>query len=162
MPLITVRNEYGEIQPITAAPEVMLDGNQVEEEDVRGLMVIFGTGKYLHYTDFDDTTVHSYYGIWDQGPIWEETDSLAVAQGKYLGTFGADRSLSNMGAGITLVEQEFIFKDSGWGVLTDNQPDWYNPFAIIPSGIHMGWHIYFPEPGERSLLQPTRRPALRS
>ena len=155
MPLITVRNEYGEVQPITAPPEVMLDGSQVEEVDVRGLMVIFGTGKYLHYTDFDDATVQSFYGIWDQGRIWEETDSLTVAQGKYLGTFGADRSLSNMGAGITLVEQEFIFKDSDWGVLTDNQPDWYNPFAIIPSGIHMGWHIDLPEIGERSLLQPT-------
>ncbi len=155
MPLITVRNEYGEVQPITAPPEVMLDGSQVEEVDVRGLMVIFGTGKYLHYTDFDDTTVQSYYGIWDQGPIWEETDSLTVAQGKYLGTFGADRSLSNMGAGITLVEQEFIFKSSEWGVLTDNQPDWYNPFKVIPGGIHMGWHIDLPEIGERSLLQPT-------
>ena len=41
MPLITVRNENGDVQPITAPPEVMLDGNQVEEEDVRGLMVIF-------------------------------------------------------------------------------------------------------------------------
>jgi type IV pilus assembly protein PilY1 len=118
-------------------------------------MVIFGTGKYLYYTDFDDTTVQSYYGIWDQDPIWEETDSLAVAQGKYLGTFGADRSLSNMGAGITLLEQEFIFKNSEWGVLTDNQPEWYNPFAAVPGGIHMGWRIDLPEPGERSLLQPT-------
>ena len=155
MPLITVRNENGEVQPITAPPEVMLDGNQVEEEDVRGLMVIFGTGKYLHYTDFSDTTVQSFYGIWDQSPIWEETDSLAVAQGKYLGTFGADRSLSNMGSGITLLEQEFIFKDSEWGVLTDTQPDWYNPFAVTSSGIHMGWYIDLPVSGERSLLQPT-------
>lgn len=155
MPLITVRNENGDVQPITAPPEVMLDGNQVEEEDVRGLMVIFGTGKYLHYTDFNDTTVQSFYGIWDQSPIWEDTDSLTVAQGKYLGTFGADRSLSNMGSGITLLEQEFIYKDSEWGVLTDNQPDWYNPFAVSPSGIHMGWYIDLPISGERSLLQPT-------
>jgi type IV pilus assembly protein PilY1 len=155
MPLITVRNENGDVQPITAPPEVMLDGNQVEEEDVRGLMVIFGTGKYLHYTDFNDTTVQSFYGIWDQSPIWEDTDSLTVARGKYLGTFGADRSLSNMGSGITLLEQEFIYKDSEWGVLTDNQPDWYNPFAASPSGIHMGWNIDLPISGERSLLQPT-------
>ena len=155
MPLITVRNESGDVQPITAPPEVMLDGSQVEEVDVRGLMVIFGTGKYLHYTDFSDATVQSYYGIWDHGPIWEETDSLTVAQGKYLGTFGADRSLSNMDSGITLLEQAFIFKSSEWGVLSDNQPDWYNPFAVIPGGIHMGWHIDLPESGERSLLQPT-------
>ena len=160
MPLITVGNADGDRQPITAPPEVMLDCSQVDDVDVRGLMVIFGTGKYLHYSDFTDTTMQSFYGIWDWGPIWEDTDSLSVAQGKSLGAFAANRSLTNLGGSITLLQQEFIWQDADWGVLTDHQPDWYNPFAVTASGIHMGWYIDLigldnVRDGERSLLQPT-------
>jgi type IV pilus assembly protein PilY1 len=123
-------------------------------------MVIFGTGQYLDYPDFSDATMQSFYGIWDWGPIWEAETSKAVAQGNFLGTFQADRSLSNLGSTITLLKQEFIWQDADWGVLTDHQPDWYNPFKATPSGIHMGWHIDLIgldgfKDGERSLLQPT-------
>jgi len=154
MPLIRVRNENGDIQPITAAPEVMLDCSQVNTVDARGLMVVFGTGRYLDAIDLSDTTMQAFYGIWDWAPIWEETDGLTVAREKYLGTFSADRSLSNL-SGATLLEQAFVFKDSDWGVLTDNPPDWYNPFDFLAGGIHMGWHIDLVESGERSVLQPT-------
>jgi type IV pilus assembly protein PilY1 len=159
MPLVTVRNENGDVQPITAAPEVMLDCSQVEESDARGLMVIFGTGQYLGYTDFSDDTVQSFYGIWDWGPIWEEEEGKSTAQGKYLGTFeggSGDRPLSNL-SGTTLLEQWFIWKDDAeeWGVLTNNQPDWFNDFVNPAEGTHMGWYIDLPLSGERSLLQPT-------
>ncbi|WP_167527648.1 PilC/PilY family type IV pilus protein [Desulfosarcina alkanivorans] len=153
-PLITVKNPSGQIQPITAAPEVMLDCVLLEEG--RGLMVIFGTGQYLNVADFTDTTTQSFYGIWDWGLIWEAEEGADVAESKYLGTFNADRSLSNMDTGITLLEQEFEYKDTEWGVLTDHQPQWFNPFeGMDGEGLHMGWHIDLPESGERMLLQPT-------
>ena len=93
MPLITVK-QAGEVQPITAAPEVMLDCVIMAEG--RGLMVIFGTGQYVNTDDFADTTVQSFYGIWDWGDMWEAKDDASVAKTKYLGTVNTDRSLSNV------------------------------------------------------------------
>ena len=153
MPLIQVKNVNGEVQPITGPLSAMLDCAELYEG--RGLMIVFGTGKYLGSADFTDTTVQSFYGVWDWGAIWEKTDGYGVAQTKYLGTFnGADGSLSNMGGGITLQEQYFEHKDTEWGVLTDFQPDWYNPFSG-GGGSHMGWRIDLAEAGERSVLKPT-------
>ena len=152
MPLITVKNPSGQIQPITSSPEVMLDCVLLPQG--RGLMVIFGTGQYLNAGDFNDATVQSLYGVWDWGAVWEAEDGYAVAKTKSLGTFNGDRSLSNMASGITLLEQSFILKDSAWGVLTDFQPDWVNPFVGSGIGTHMGWLIDLPEAGERSILKP--------
>jgi type IV pilus assembly protein PilY1 len=150
-PLISVRNDSGEIQPITAAPEVTLDCANLNEG--RGLMVIFGTGKYLGLDDLNDTTAQSFYGIWDWGEVWEKASGFDVAKTKYLGTVNADKSLSNLGSNITLVHQTFIQKDSQWGVLTDIQPAWYNPFKN--EGSNVGWTIDMEESRERSILQPT-------
>ncbi len=71
-PLVTVKNANGDIQPITTPPEVMLDC--ASTGDVRGLMVIFGTGQYLTTDDFVNVPVQSFYGIWDRGPLIEDGD----------------------------------------------------------------------------------------
>ncbi len=149
MPLITVRNPSGDIQPITAAPEVMLDCAALHQG--RGLMVFFGTGQYLNKADFDDTTVQSIYGVWDWGLVWEATDDLATAITKYMGTFQGDRSLSNSTG--TLMEQEFTDETELWWVMTDNEPVWLSP--VDDTGLHTGWYFDLPESdeGER-LIQP--------
>ena len=85
-PLITVRNTADFIQPITAAPEVMLDCAKSDwSKGGAGLMVIFATGRYLNSDDFDDVTTQSFYGIWDWGDIWEEKSGYTVAKEKYWG-----------------------------------------------------------------------------
>jgi type IV pilus assembly protein PilY1 len=48
-------------QPITSKPEVMFHPLGI------GLMVLFGTGKFLGITDFYDKRIQTVYGIWDYG-----------------------------------------------------------------------------------------------
>ena len=61
-PLFKARNDAGQLQPITARPEVTRGpmGN--------GLMVLFGTGKYLEPDDklISPARVNSFYGIVDR------------------------------------------------------------------------------------------------
>ena len=151
-PLISVKNINGDIQPITSPPQVMLDC--ASDGDVRGLMVIFGTGRYLNTDDFVNTPVNSYYGIWDRGPLIEDTDGLTVARTKYLGTFEADRSLTNM-SGVTLLEQVFEVVGTEFSALTDRPADWYDPAA--GSGTHVGWYWDMPDAGERMIRDPLLR-----
>jgi type IV pilus assembly protein PilY1 len=140
------------VQPITAAPEVMLDC--VMNAEGRGLMVIFGTGQYLNVDDFDDSRVQSFYGIWDWGDIWEAKEGFNVAKTKYLGSVNPDRSLST-DAGVTLLEQTFVSNALDWSILSDDQPVWYNPFD--DTGQHMGWMFDLPDPGERAIREPLLR-----
>ncbi|MEE4113807.1 MAG: PilC/PilY family type IV pilus protein, partial [Desulfobacteraceae bacterium] len=152
-PLVTVKNKSGDIQPITSPPQVMLDC--ASDGDVRGLMVIFGTGQYLTTDDFINMPVQSYYGIWDRGPLIEDTDGLAVARTSYLGSFEADRSLSNMPGGITLLEQEFEVYGAEFSALTDRPADWYDPAS--GSGSHVGWYWDMPVANERMVRDPLLR-----
>jgi type IV pilus assembly protein PilY1 len=149
-PLVTVKNENGDLQPITSPVEVMLDC--ATTGDVRGLMVIFGTGQYLTTDDFVNIPVQSYYGIWDRAPIVEDADGLDASRAAYLGTFEADRSLSNMPSGVTLLEQVFEIQQGEWWALTEYQPDWYD--AASGTGTHMGWYWDMPVANERNTNDP--------
>jgi type IV pilus assembly protein PilY1 len=121
----------------------------------RGLMVLFGTGRYLNTDDFNDTTQQSLYGIWDWGKIWEATDDLATAKGKYLGTLQADRSLSALGTGVSLLEQSVVSQTTQWYKVSNNAIDWYRPQS--GAGSHMGWVFDLPQTGERCLQEPELR-----
>ncbi len=59
-PLFTASNAAGQIQPITNPPVVSL-------HPTSGLMVLFGTGKYIETTDVANTDVQSFYGLRDIG-----------------------------------------------------------------------------------------------
>lgn len=63
--LFTARGPGNTIQPITMAPEVGVHpyGRNY------GVMVYFGTGKYLEDTDalFNEDANNSFYGVWDAG-----------------------------------------------------------------------------------------------
>ena len=59
-PLFTANNAAGQIQPITNPPVVSL-------HPTSGLMVLFGTGKYIETTDVANTDVQSFYGLRDIG-----------------------------------------------------------------------------------------------
>jgi type IV pilus assembly protein PilY1 len=58
-PLFIARNSSNLVQPITAQPTVGAHQNG-------GVLVYFGTGSYLTTTDVSDTTVQSFYAIWDK------------------------------------------------------------------------------------------------
>ncbi|MGY6276210.1 pilus assembly protein [Methylomonas sp. MgM2] len=57
-PLFIARNASNQIQPITAQPTI---GDHSSD----GVLVYFGTGSYLTNNDVSDTTVQSFYAIWD-------------------------------------------------------------------------------------------------
>ena len=155
-PLVSVTNLNGDFQPITTPPEVMLDC--ASDGDVRGLMVIFGTGQYLNVDDLSNESVQSFYGIWDRGPLIEDTDGLTEARASYLGTFDpATDALSNMPSGITLLEQVFDVLTIGaeFGALSDRPAYWYDEAAH--SGTHVGWYWDMPVTGERMINNPLLR-----
>jgi type IV pilus assembly protein PilY1 len=155
MPLVTVKNAGGIEQPITAAPEVMLDCVISEFGD--GLMVIFGTGRYLTADDLGDTTVHTFYGIWDWSDLWEQNpeEGLGTAQTKYLGTLGTDRSVSNVSE--KCLQGQIVELTAGdYLILTDNPVDWYDPVTDL--GTHMGWFFDLQAAsGERGIREPLLR-----
>ena len=149
-PLITVQNAAGETQPITVAPEVMLDCAKSDfSKEGAGLMVIFATGRYLNVDDFDDDRVQSFYGVWDWGDIWETKDTYAVAKTKYLGDLNTARSLSNVAA--SLQGQTMTVIDGKWVMNTNNPVNWYDPEET--TGAHMGWFMDL-SPGERGVRDP--------
>jgi type IV pilus assembly protein PilY1 len=57
-PLFTATNDDDETQPITSQPAV-------GGHSSGGVLVYFGTGRYLTSTDPSDTSVQSFYAIWD-------------------------------------------------------------------------------------------------
>jgi len=58
-PLFAATNDNGTTQPITSQPAV-------GGHNSGGVLVYFGTGRYLASTDPGDTTVQSFYAIWDK------------------------------------------------------------------------------------------------
>ena len=59
-PFFRAVTDAGVEQAITEKPSIVLN-------PAGGLMVIFGTGKYLEESDItDNTVVNSYYGLWDR------------------------------------------------------------------------------------------------
>jgi type IV pilus assembly protein PilY1 len=154
-PLISMRNADGDIQPITTAPEVMLDCAKSDFAYTgKGLMVIFGTGRYLNSDDFGDFTTQSFYGIWDWGDIWETREDYDTAKTKFLGEVASGRSLSNV-SGTSLQEQTVESTSGDWLTLSSNPVEWYNPIAA--TGEHMGWVFDLPVTGERGIREPMLR-----
>jgi type IV pilus assembly protein PilY1 len=56
-------------QAITSSPSLTYNPSVDTEVGVNepNILVLFGTGKYLHTTDISDTAVQSYYAVWDKG-----------------------------------------------------------------------------------------------
>jgi type IV pilus assembly protein PilY1 len=63
-PLFVARDALGAAQPITTRPVT-----GPHPTDTHGVMVYFGTGKYLEFSDnvSTGTQTQTFYGIWDQG-----------------------------------------------------------------------------------------------
>ena len=54
-------------QPIVSPPEVMSYALSASSGQVKGQLLLFGTGKYIEPNDRTDTNTQSYYGVWDRG-----------------------------------------------------------------------------------------------
>jgi len=83
-PLISVKNKEGHRQPITTKPTITLPCVNGEE----GVMVVFGTGRFIGTLDLNDKSTQTMYGIWDWGDAWE-TQATGTGKNSYYGELGA-------------------------------------------------------------------------
>lgn len=63
-PLFAARNASGQVQPITTKPSVSIPTVSPMSS---GVMIYFGTGRYLQNGDINNTDVQSFYAVWDKG-----------------------------------------------------------------------------------------------
>lgn len=127
VPLFTARDALGQAQPITSAPDVTL---HPKTPSYTGLMVYFGTGKYLESSDITNTDQQTFYAIWDKGAP--------------LGAF--DRSTSPTTP--RLVKQDLDTMSVGSQqvrVSTQNPINWAQD---------RGWYVDLPTSGERAITNP--------
>jgi type IV pilus assembly protein PilY1 len=120
-------------QPITSRPAVAF-----HPYSLPGLMVYFGTGKYLETTDASivGATTQTFYGIWDQkdaiSPIAAPTRN-------------------------DLLEQEVLTTiTAGGGEFreTTNEAITWRDGVPLPTPNHIGWYMDLPTPGERVFVNP--------
>lgn len=136
-PLFTARNAANQVQPITSGLEIGSHANG-------GLMVYFGTGKYLETTDNvvgSTPEKQSFYGIWDK------TCSTGNCSNNSGGRISStDRSL--------LVSQTITNEANGNRVVSQNTVDW---------ATKRGWYLDLVPPspaaaeGERVISLPLLR-----
>lgn len=120
-PLFQARDAGGNVQPITALPEIAKhpDG---------GYLIFFGTGKYFEVGDHSAgaTPVHSFYGIWDTATLnasggWEGGDAI---------------SQTNRGV---LQKQEIVGESltagNNWRLVSKNSIAWEG------AGARRGWYV---------------------
>ncbi|MDO9226559.1 MAG: PilC/PilY family type IV pilus protein [Pseudomonadota bacterium] len=143
-PLFTARDSGGVAQPILAPPEITV-------HRLGGVMLLFGTGKYLEASDASSTAVQSFYGLWDRAGASGVSGTLAGEaipgrqwlQGQSLNEYAAGSSLNgrvvNLGVRVP----------SGSAVVWCNA----GSLASCESGgtpaAHLGWRLDLPASGER-------------
>lgn len=169
-PLFRAEGPDGSVQPITSKPDVMMHPNS------HGLMVLFGTGKFLGNSDFTDSNTQSVYGVWDYGDRayypGEWGDYSNDDDQEYLGAFTRDQ-LSNQPENVTLLKQtsdRFTVSVDGEAgkpvevdlrVMSGEQPIWKTRNENNTNGgpdfpdlsdigtSHAGWYYDLPLAGER-------------
>jgi type IV pilus assembly protein PilY1 len=62
VPVFTAMNQSGQVQPITTEPEIMTLASGIP---TGGVMLYFGTGRYLTSTDPNSTDVQTFYAVRD-------------------------------------------------------------------------------------------------
>lgn len=125
-PLFTARDGAGAPQPITARPDAVASPHG-------GLVIVFGTGKYLGDSDPLDDSAQSVYGIWDvEGVINDD------------GTAREDTAMSGRAAlqGQAVVNTTAI-GDTDVRVISRNPVDYEGGDAV------RGWFLDLSYSGER-------------
>jgi type IV pilus assembly protein PilY1 len=172
-PLFKAQGPGGSIQPITSKPEVMF------HPEKHGLMVLFGTGKFLEDSDITNERPQSVYGIWDYGDRHyypgEWGNFSRDDDSEYLGSFTRPQ-LSNQPDNVTLVAQTSAqytstiagenneTTDINLRALSSNKPTWNTkidsdtegpngepnlPDLADAGASHAGWYWDLPLTGER-------------
>ncbi len=149
-PLFRAEDHLGDLQPITG-------GISVSRGPSGGVMVHFGTGRYLSDTDATSTGPHqlqSFYGVWDRGSASDMTRASLQAQ-SITGQFGSGSSL-----GRTISNNRVNFSThNGWFLDLRNGPSPPSGERFIGDPRIIGETITFPtsEPSADSACAPGLR-----
>lgn len=135
-PLFVAMNDDGDRQPITTRPAIMRHPLSIRE----GVMVLFGTGKYLEVNDdvTEDVPTQSVYGIWDRDGFYYKSQSLRNDYGDH--DFDRDE-LNNPELAVDSATNRRIIHDNA-----ANVPKWFDEDGEPES---RGWYIDLPVEGER-------------
>ncbi|MBL8253965.1 MAG: hypothetical protein JNJ76_10215, partial [Candidatus Competibacter sp.] len=71
--LFVARDSSAKAQPITSKPQVIRHPNG-------GLVILFGTGRYLGATDVTNTDPQTFYGVWDIHPDDPATPATTITR----------------------------------------------------------------------------------
>jgi len=141
-PLFTAHDGAGNAQPILAPPEITV-------HKLGGVMLLFGTGKYLEAVDTTSTAVQSFYGVWDRaGAGGGALAGEAIAGRQWL----LGQSLNEYAAGSVIDGHTTTI---GVRVPTGSPVIWCNAADLascenggVPSA-YLGWRLDLPSAGER-------------
>lgn len=151
MPVIQIAGK-----PITSRPDVMRMAGQCKSQ-APGYLVIFGTGRYISYSDQLDASPQGLYGVWDYGDDSDDSE--------YLGQFPLD-SNGKLTSEHFLIRRTILSeeKEKGKVVRTlsseefdyDLVEDTYDGDGIVSNnksrkkdknaGSNAGWYLVFPTP----------------
>ncbi len=135
-PLFIAQDEAGTRQPITTRPAIMRHPLSIRE----GVMVLFGTGKYLEINDdvTEGVPTQSVYGIWDRDGYYYKPQNQRNNYGDH--DFGRDK-LNKPQITVDAVSKHRIIHDNA-----ANVPKWFDADGKPDS---RGWVLDLPVDGER-------------
>lgn len=151
-PFYEAKNSSGTPQPIISSPVIGRFPSGV------GLMVYFGTGKYLENADNITASypTQSFYGIWDQDADFE-TSSNGNGGGKTSNKAPSISRSNLVQQTITTVSgsQQFCKIENGTSVCNTFDVRTVSNSPMLTSD--MGWYMDLPEAGERVINTPILR-----
>jgi type IV pilus assembly protein PilY1 len=135
--LATLRNASGQVQPVTARPEI----GSVPTSSGNVAMVYVGTGRYLGVSDLSDTTVQSLYAIKD--PL-----NTSAWSG-----WGNPRTATNP----SFVQQTLTDTTcpANSSFCTSGQQARTSTSNAVDLRTDAGWYVDLPDSGERANTDPT-------
>jgi type IV pilus assembly protein PilY1 len=140
-PLFTALDAGGNSQPITTQIQVGKHPNGISH----GVMVYFGTGKYLEAGDElpDTSTTQTFYGIWDKdfdgvGPTIDVLDALDGLKKKgYARSELQQQAINAEDSTQTLSDGSVVNLNAVYRRVTDNAITWD---TATTTGVH-GWYL---------------------
>ena len=132
------------VQPITTRPAVGF-----HPDGFGGLMVYFGTGKYLEAADNSvpaSPQTQTFYAIYDRGVTARRTVAsvaVTVARSALLA--------QTISTPTSSPDPDFDVR-----AITDNSISWRLTQDVV-LGTHLGWYVDLPTPGERQVTDPLLR-----
>lgn len=138
----TATDSGGTVQPITERPAVGL-----HPLGYGGLVVYFGTGKYLESSDNTTTgtvPTQSFYAIWDRGATaytGKASSPVSIARSDLL------QQTITAGTAVGAFDTRLV---------TDNAINW-RLTRTVTAWTHLGWYVDLPTNGEKQATDPLLR-----